>query len=236
MFLNSYAIPNLICFTGLIALASFVSKKRSGSSVGLAYLVLCLSTAAWQIGTFFVLCSRSKELALLFCRFTYLGSLFIPATTYHFVISALGEKPRRSRVLWGIYFVWFLIFLPLSQTPWFITGVYHYFWGYWWRSGLPHVIFLIALSIVLSLTFLKLVNSIKTAPSSIEKKRRQYLFVGLLIAYIGAIDYVPNYGVEVYPFGYIPIYLHLSIYAYVRRDEGARHRGRGHTRNKIDLI
>lgn len=214
MFLNSYAIPNLICFVGLIALASFVFKKRAGSSVGLAYLVLCLSAAVWQIGTFFVLCSKSEELALSLCRLTYLGSLFIPATTYHFVISALGEEPRRSRVLWTIYLTWFLIFLPLSQTPWFIAGVYHYFWGYWWRSGFLHVIFLVALSVVLTLTFYKLINSIKATSISTEKKRRQYLFLGLLIAYIGAIDYVPNYGVEIYPFGYIPIYLHLSIYAY----------------------
>jgi PAS domain S-box-containing protein len=31
------------------------------------------------------------------------------------------------------------------------------------------------------------------------------VFIGLLLAYIGSVDYMPAYGIGVYPFGYIPV-------------------------------
>ena len=48
----------------------------------------------------------------------------------------------------------------------------------------------------------------------IEKGRRKFLFIGFLIAYLAAYEYLTDFGVPIYPLGYIPVTVCLSIFAY----------------------
>lgn len=214
MFFSFYAIPNLLCFFACLGIGFFVFAKRSRTPVGVSFLLLALSAATWQIGTFFVLSSASAELALLFCRLTYLGSLFIPITTYHFVLAGLGQIDSSRKSLILAYGIGICFFLPVSQTTWFISSVYSYPWGYWWRSNNLHMVFLAFLLLLMTVSFYKLWKGIRTSSSGLEKIRRKYLFLGLLIAYLGAVDYAPNYGFGVYPFGYLPIFIYILMTSY----------------------
>ena len=40
------------------------------------------------------------------------------------------------------------------------------------------------------------------------------LFIGLLIAYIGSVDFLPCFGVVIYPFGYLPILIFTLVQVY----------------------
>ena len=44
------------------------------------------------------------------------------------------------------------------------------------------------------------------------------MFWATLFGYLGAVDFIPNYGIEVYPFGYIPvsIFVLTVVYAIVK--------------------
>lgn len=211
--INSFALPNAACAVLIFGIGLFVLYKDRRSQINLSFFLLSMSALIWQIGTFLVVSSKTPEAALFWCRRTYLGSLFIPITTYHFIVSALHIKGQKVFVYLS-YLTGFLIFFPLSQTNLFITGVNVYYWGYWWKVGPAHPFFLLLLSILITASFFNLLSAYQNSKSVVDRTRVEYLFVAFLIAYIGAIDYVPNYGVEIYPFGYLAVIIFIFISAY----------------------
>jgi signal transduction histidine kinase len=214
MLLNWNAIPNLLCSAAIFSVGLFVYSQRRKSQIGLSYLLLTSSAAVWQLGTFFVLSSASEQTALLFCRLTYFGSLFIPFTTFHFSLAILDEDRQHRGLIIVTYLVGILIFLPLSQTPWFISGVYSYPWGYWWKCSFGHMVFLGFLSVLMTASFYKLWQGLRSRKSQLAKKRLWYALFALMVAYLGAIDYLPNYGVKIYPLGYIFLFFYILLTAY----------------------
>ncbi len=218
MIFNWNAIPNLLCSVAIFSIGLFVYSQRRKSQIGFSYLLLTSSAAVWQLGTFFVLSSGTEQMALMYCRLTYLGSLFIPLTTFHFTIAVLDEDRQQRNLIIAAYLIGLLFFLPLSQTTWFISGVYSYPWGYWWKCGVGHMIFLGFLSVLMTASFYKLWRGLNTRKSQLARTRLWYVLLALMVAYLGAIDYLPNYGFKIYPFGYgfLFFYIVLTSYAIAR--------------------
>jgi len=211
--MNPYSIPNLIAgiFCFLIGIIVFLKNRRS--LVNLSFLILTTSASIWQIGTFGVLISNEVDMALRWCRFTYGGAIFIPIATYHFVIEFLKKSKQRKFVLYS-YLMGAFIFLPLSQTNFFLSGVNKYFWGYWFKASFLHPFFLLFFILLMWVSFANLYFSYKRGQFPIEKLRIKFLFFAFIIAYIGSVDFPADYGIKIYPFGYFPLIIYLSIVAY----------------------
>jgi len=211
--INPHAIPNLISAIFSIGIGIFVFTRNKKSKVYTSFLFLTLSVFIWQLGTFLLLLAPNTNQALFWCRFVYIGAIFIPVTTFHFVTTFLGLRNQGKYVLLS-YLLGIFIFLPLSRTKYFLPSVYQYFWGYWFRAGILHPLFLLFFAILLLLSFYSLFLGFSREKLPIERTRRKYLFIGLLIGYVGAVDYLPNYGIEVYPFGHLAVIICVLTIAY----------------------
>jgi signal transduction histidine kinase len=64
------------------------------------------------------------------------------------------------------------------------------------------------------ISFYNLFLGFKTEKLPSERVRRKYLFIALLIGYVGAVDYFPNYGIGVYPFGHLAVIVCVLTIAY----------------------
>ena len=64
------------------------------------------------------------------------------------------------------------------------------------------------------LAFLNLFLSVRREIKPLERNRKKYLLIALFIAYIGSVDYLPTYGVKVYPFGYLTLICFVLVFAY----------------------
>ncbi|MDH5661436.1 MAG: diguanylate cyclase [Elusimicrobiota bacterium] len=211
--MNPYAIPNLVCALFCLGVGIFVFFKNKKSSVNISFALLCLSTFIWQLGTFMVLLSKNSDVAIFWCRFTYKGAIFIPITTYHFVINFLRKNVQRKFVIIS-YFIGAILFVPISETKYFIPDLYEYFWGYWWKAGSFHPYFLLFFGVLMIVSFYNFYESYRRETLRIEKIRKGFLFIAILIGYMGVIDFFPNYGIKIYPFGYLPVIICLSIISY----------------------
>lgn len=144
------------------------------------------------------------RLALLWARAGYIGVVFIPVLTYHYIITFLKLK-RRRRTIFLIYLCG-IIFFFISRTNLFLYSGYTYFWGYYPKAGPLYaffVLFFICTFVkVMFLLFLKLKDK-KFASSSSEVNRVGYVLLGFVIAITSLVDYVPNYGIEIYPWAYL---------------------------------
>ena len=212
--MNLYAIPNLACALACFGTGVFVLTKNCRSPVNVTFTLLALGMFTWQLGTALLLISVTPEIAYRWSRFAYVGVTFIPVTAYHFITTFVGEERAHKKVIRLGYSVVALIFLPLSQTPYLLEGVQHYTWGYWFKAGVLHASFPIFFGVLMFMGLQLLYRGFQREISGSERTRRRYLFIAIAISCIGSVDFLPDYGFSLYPFGYLPVFVCISILAY----------------------
>ena len=212
--ININAIPTLVAAISVLAIGIFVIAKNIRFGENRSFFLLTLSTFLWQIGTTLALTATEPQTALFGTRIGFLGIAFIPITTYQLVLNFLGIDDKRRRIIIFGYLINLLFFIPLSWTSYMFNGVYKFRWGYWYKAGVLHPLFLVFFGSFMLLNFCQLYIGYKKEKSPFEKNRKKYLLIALLIAYISIEDYLPTYGLNIYPFGYLAVIGSILIIAY----------------------
>ncbi len=197
-----YALPNLVTAIIILSLGLFIYFKNVRAEVNTAFGLTGLSIAIWQFGYFMAYLSKTPEVALFWCRFVYLGVPFISVNTYYVSYAVL--KLKSKKILQLFYLIMF-VFVFLAQTDYFISGVNKFFWGYQTQVGFLHNYFLVLWFLPGIVTIINLYNYFIKTKLAVDRNRKKYVFLGIFFAYFAIFDYIPDYGIEVYPFGFIPI-------------------------------
>jgi len=211
--LNLYAIPNLICAILALSIGLFVIRNHINSVVSRSFFILAVCSTLWQAGTFMVLISKDPQRAYFWSKAVYLGAIFIPVATYHFTIAFLDRFKQHVYVK-ASYIAGTALLLWLCLSKDLLDGVYTYYWGYWFKAAKWHPVYLVFFSIVASVSFINLLTALKEEQSAITRLRIYYLLSAFAIAYLAAVDFLADYGIAFYPFGYLPVLAFIAITAY----------------------
>jgi len=216
-FFTIYNIPPLISSILFLILGLFIYFKNRKLIVNLTFLLVCFATFWWQFSWFILFSTQSEFWASYLVKIGYMGIIFIPAIFYHFFVSFLGKTKTFDRYL--LYFsyltgVIFLIFLFF--TNYFINGFYNYFWGFYPKANFLHPFYLLLLTVLaIRIIYLLLFNlKEKKIISSYKYNQIKYLLWALIFYIFAASDFIVNYGIEFYPFGFLFILIFIGIIAY----------------------
>jgi len=210
---NPYAIPNLVSAIFLLALGIFVFIKNRRSMANLSFLAIGLSCCIWLFGIALCYLSVNETVAFFWSKFEYLGVSFISPSTYALSVYSYKLKKQKKFVALN-YLVGLGFFIFVLKTDYVISGVYKHFWGFYPRFNYAHPFFLLNFFVLMLASFLNFHNAYKEEKLPLLKKRRQYIFVAMMISYIGSVDYLGGYGIAVYPFGYLAVSIFVSFMAY----------------------
>jgi signal transduction histidine kinase len=179
-------------------------------------MLLNLSVSLWSWSLFARELSLEKTTALFYVRLCYVGAIFIPAFLLHFV--SLIVKQISKKLILLIYGLSFL-FLIFDFTPLFIKDVgpilsFRYY-------GIPGGIFPFFVISFVGITGYSHYILIKYFRESHGQVRNQirYLLVATVMGFIGGITtFLPNFNIEIFPFGFylISVYVLITSYAIVR--------------------
>lgn len=113
------------------------------------------------------------------------------------------------------YFLGFLVCFLLLKTNFIISGHYQYFWGPYPKAGPFHPIFLVFFFFNLTLFYIYNLTNIdwKNKSNKVISHEEFMIFVFSIFG-IAGLDFLPNYGIEIYPFGYIPACLFTLLMRY----------------------
>jgi diguanylate cyclase (GGDEF)-like protein/PAS domain S-box-containing protein len=209
---SAYAVPTLLTAVLMLGFGVSVLARRL-SAVSLTFFSLTLAAAVWQLAFTFMYCARDAAGALLWSRMAYLGVPFIAPAVYHFTIEVLHiAKERRNEKYMGWLLA--LIFSVLaSSSNLLVDRVQHYWWGYYPRYtaaiSIPFLTFFFGYLVA------SLAEFIRAYPAArgLERKRIRLLMMGFGVAYLGCVDYLPKFGIAVYPFGYVALLGFVAIAA-----------------------
>jgi len=217
MKLSFYSIFPFLTSLFLLFLSFFVYARQSSSPVNRAFSRYIFFTFIWLFFYAISYSTLTEQQAFFWLKIGYIGVILMPPTFYHFTLALLNLKTKsHQRILAFLYAVSLLFIFTLFETDFLVSGLYKYFWGYYPKGGSLHpaylaiVIFTVSFcDLLLFISWLKIRRE-----SSLFKFRLQYIFLAFIIFTFAIADFIPNYGIELYPSGWIFVILFTSIIAY----------------------
>ena len=206
-----YSIPPLLSAMIIFACGLWIVLNNPRSVSNRTLCLVCVATSVWLFGDFM---GYDRQTALFWGRISNAGVVYIPALFYHFVVRFLKNQGE-NRFIIANYLI-STLFLLLIPTTYLFNGEYLYYWGPYIKAGILHPIF-IGYFVVLSGLSLK---SLYRGYKAIEKKdpleatRIKYVLWAFIIAYPASGDHLQNYGLELYPMGFLFITFWALIVSY----------------------
>ena len=176
------------------------------------FFAVCFTTFMWQFNWAILFQIKDPMFSSAVAKLGYFFIIFLPTAFYHFVVILDKKDDELSKVYYsyGVCYI-FAIFLLFSN--YFISGTYHYFWGYYPKASFLHPLHVFQTFIIAVRTIYISCEGLKKHTLQI-KIRTRYRILGLLIYSFATIDYLGNYGFEFYPPGIIFISISLTIISY----------------------
>ncbi len=206
---NVHAIPMLLMGIVTLGMGALVYRSNRQSAANRHFFILCASIALWLDATSVGLFATTPDVALTWFRLDNVGVMYISVAFYAFSSEFL--QLRRSRSIWiGYGLATFLAVAVLLRQD-FITGVRHYWWGYFPQWGLASAPFFILFFSYMAVTFTDYIRAYGTATTPIKRRQIKFVLIACMIAYLGSVDFFPAFGYEIYPVGYVSIFLLTAI-------------------------
>lgn len=212
MHINPYSIPPLISSIILVIFGFFVLKKNPRSALNISFAFICLACTIWLFFYFLAYNSTEEKLIVFLFKIGNFGVCFIPVTCIQYTV-VFSKKNIRINIPSYVFGLTFC-FLTL-RTDYLIKGIHKYFWGYYPSVGPLHPYFLVFFVAFISYAFYLLVTYLKNGSRDTMKlNQAKYILAAFFIFNFASFDFLPKYGIEIYPFGYLPTILFLAIIAY----------------------
>lgn len=196
--LARFLTASLVVFFAVWGLAS-----RTRARLNQTFFLMTLHAFWWTFGSGFVLASADPSRAEAWYRFAYLGVAFIGPGVLLFTSSVVG-KLRQN---------WILILAGyVCSTAWAVEGISGRFvilgtwetpWGHYPKYGPGGPFFVCFFLFFMALSFQQLFLGIRSARSAYARKRIGITALSLLVAFPGAWDFLPAFGISVYPIGFV---------------------------------
>ena len=191
-----------------------VCVRKKGSPESSAFLGMLISGAIWLIGYGMAYLAKHEFAALWWIKVAHIGVCLIPSTIFLFALTIVKRAPAFRPYIWTGFLFSALFIFEIIATDRFITGLYSYSWGYYARYSRLSFLFLAFFGTMLLAGLRVLWLSYRQASSVWQRNRNKCFLLAFCISYLGSFDYLPAFGIDVYPAGYLPVFAYVMIAAW----------------------
>ncbi|UCE40778.1 MAG: response regulator [Candidatus Aminicenantes bacterium] len=204
---NIFAIAPLIVGFLMLVLGTVTIIRDRASKVSSSFFLVTLSIFMW-LGSLPWLYSASNEhVALFWAKIEHFGVAFIPSFFFIFTLDIVQRYKKYK------YFGWATLVLSggfcagFVFSPHFLKGVTSMPWGYYPQYGTYGFLLIVYLALFMMISLDLIWLEYMKSASDRERSRLMGIFLGVAVGLLGAIDFVGVFGVQVYPLGYIPVFI-----------------------------
>lgn len=211
--ISLYSIPPALGAALSFYLGFFVWTKHKSSSMHRYFFLLCFSMFIWLAAYAIAYSTESVALAVACAKAACTSVAFVTLFIYHFVVVFLDLKTE-TKYLKIIYVATIGFLVGFVFTNIFLNGVHNYFWGFYSKAGILHPLYLIITYLTLLRCFYLLFKHRSGNGSEIKRGQIKYLLIAFVLVTPATIDYIPKYGFEIYPFGFIFVLIFSLVTGY----------------------
>jgi PAS domain S-box-containing protein len=189
----------------LLVLAATIFARQRASRVARLFCVMIVLVAVWFTGFGLMMAATRAGVALTFGRIGLVGVALLPAAVYDFTATAVRLYNRRRPLIaaiWGVAVGWAVL---IVATRLVVDGVQLFSWGYYGHFGPLGAPFLVFFFAVLLLHLGEYTLEVRRTDDPVRRKRLIKLLVTFAIVYLAAVDFIPMFGADYRPIGYLPV-------------------------------
>jgi signal transduction histidine kinase len=211
--MNLFALSGLLTGVSSLAFGSFVYWKGPHRPLNRLWFVFTLSVAVWGFGGLWIALAPTRNQALWAWRLSFAcGVVWIPIAFHHFVHAFCGLGGRRF--LLAAYATGIGVF-PLCFTDLFFSDATFLFSSFYYAVPGPIFPFFTAWWVMLVVYSHYELYRMHHVASGLKRIQIEYFFLATAIGYAGgSLDYLPIFGVYLYPYGNFAIVLYPMIMTY----------------------
>jgi diguanylate cyclase (GGDEF)-like protein/PAS domain S-box-containing protein len=210
-----FAFPVILVGTALAVLGLYVAVHERQSRIGIIFFLFAMTVSLYLIGMGINYSALDAKVALFWIKIAHIGLLFIPSTALFLAVTRLQLIHRHRYLTTSVFALSFLLVLSSFRNNSLLKGVNHFFWGYYGQYGTLGFVTLIFVIIVMAYVLNLYWQEYRLSKTERQKKRFRGIFIAFSIGTLAIVDVIPTFGIEFYPFGYIPMFIFLVIMAYV---------------------
>lgn len=214
---NPYSIPVFLTALLIVGLGTGILFRKRDSMVSVSFFATCLTLGLWLVGMSITYMCNDPKLARFWFLVAFLGIANISAGFLFFVVSFLNKEVRFKTVVIAGYALSLFFYLLALFSPHFITGFKLYFWGWYPIFGYLSYPFLLAWTSLMLWAGFLLLQELKNKATLLEQQRLSSVLLAFVVCYTASADFLPCYGFNLYPFGYIPVLCFVALIAYAMK-------------------
>ena len=216
---SPFAIPPAVTAAVVMSFAIVIVLMRF-SRTSVAMFSVCVAAAAWQVTRVFMYLAVDSHTALIWARVGCACVPFIAPAVYQFVATIL-ESANHRRIVSVVAWLLAAQFAVLALTTgYLVSDVRRFWWGFYptYNIGarLLYPLFCGSLFVV------TVIDIVRAYPGSTgtERSRIRLFTIALGIGCVAVIDFLPAYGIAIYPFGWAALLASTAVAIYTIRKHG----------------
>jgi diguanylate cyclase (GGDEF)-like protein/PAS domain S-box-containing protein len=208
---SAYAIPVLVfgVLNAILGIATLIRERASAVSV--TFCGMALAVAVWLLSFAAVYSTNDSSVAMAWVQVEHVGLVFIPSTVYLFSAAVTGKLHWNSAMAWAGVLLSIALYVVVVATGSIVDHLRLYYWGYYPISGTLAPLLLAFFGVFLGASLHLYRVNYRLTQSAAQRRRLKAILIALGIACLATIDFLPTFGVPVYPFGYVFIGAFIAI-------------------------
>jgi PAS domain S-box len=190
----------------LVALASVILMRQRASRVARLFSLMLFLVAGWFLGFAAMFSSSSVTIAAMFGRLAIASVAFLPAAVYDFTATSIRTYVRDRAIVLGAWSAGALFSFLILATDFIIGGTRRFGWGSYPRAGPGGALFMVYFFAVLGVQMFAYGREYRQTDDERRRRRILNLMASFGIVYLSAVDFVPMFGVDHRPVGYVPVF------------------------------
>jgi PAS domain S-box-containing protein len=202
---NPYALPWAIVGLALLILAAVIYHRQRASRVAVLFCAMIAQVGIWFGAFTFLFLANDPGVASVWVKVALTAVALLPATIYDFTTTALRLRDAR---VWLIRVCWFvgIAFAVLTTfTDWVGAEMVLHPWGYYPTDGPLLPLFLLFFFAVLIAHQVDTIAEYRRTTDPKRRLRMLRMMAGFAVVYVGAIDFLPIFGVPMRPLSWVAV-------------------------------
>ena len=216
---SPFAIPEALSAAALMTFAIAIVLTRS-SRTSMAIFSVYVAAAAWRVARVFMFLAVDPHTALNWARLVAACIAFIAPAVYQFVDTILESANHRRIVAIVARVVAALLAVLALATPLLVTDVRRFPWGFYpvysFAGQILYPLFYVAVFVA---ALREIIRAYPAAQGSSRERIRLFM-MAVGIGCLAAIDFLPAYGIPVYPIGWAALLASAGVALYTIRKHG----------------
>jgi PAS domain S-box-containing protein len=215
---NAYALPWIVVGAALFILAAVIFRRQRASRVAVLFCAMIVFVGLWFFGYSGMLLTRDPDIAIAWARFALASVCFLPAAVYDFTATALRLHAVRRPFVIAAWLLSGIFAIVALSTRALVASMSPHAWGWYPRAGWLVIPFLFFFFGILGIHLLEYANEYRHCADPIRRKRLAKLMLSFTVVYLAGVDFIPMFGVDQPPLGYVPVVAFvLTAWGSIRR-------------------